>query len=247
MTNNHLLSPSCPNILTRLGRKAYHLLFFPRKKERMVVRGGIRYYLNHKALSEKSIINRGVWERKQISYFFPKCRELNCEIFLDVGSYVGYYSLLAAKLGVFQQVHALEASPVTYPRLEKHISINNMTNKIQPYNVAASNVAKKVCLHDDYGRTKIHKQGSLLTIAAPLDSMFDFQGKNIAMKMDVETHEIPALLGAKALIENNNLFLQVEVHNNQVETILYLINTGWKLLHYCESDFYFCRAATSHA
>lgn len=154
---------------------------------------------------------------------------------------ISNYSLLAAKMQLFQQIHALEASPATYSRLETHINMNNMTGIIKPYHAAASNAAQEVYLQDNYSCTKIHEKGTLPVMAAPLDSMFDFEGKNIAIKMDIKDHEILALESAKALIERNNVFLQVAIHGGYTTAIPYLISTGWKLLYHSDGDFYFQR------
>lgn len=227
-----------------MGREICHWLL-PRTLERSVVRHDIHYALHCKEDVDRKIFKYGVWERKQIDYFFTQCQKLECEIFMDIGAYFGYYSLLAAKLGVFSQIHAVEASPVTYPRLEKHIFLNQLENTIMPYLAAASDTTGEVFLKSNWGRTKILESGTLKTHAQTLDSMFDFQGKNIAIKMDIESHEIPALKGAKKLIEKNNVFLQVEAYPKDTATINYLFNSGWQLLHYIECDFYFYRPKTS--
>lgn len=57
-------------------------------------------------------------------------------VFLDVGAHVGWYSLLAAQLGV-AQVHAFEPSPITYGTLVANTRLNHTTS-IETHNVALS-------------------------------------------------------------------------------------------------------------
>ena len=54
-------------------------------------------------------------------------------LFLDIGSNIGYFSIVASPL--YREIHAIEASPSIYQRLDSQINHNDIKN-IKTYNVA---------------------------------------------------------------------------------------------------------------
>ena len=68
-------------------------------------------------------------------------------IFIDCGSYVGYYSLFAARLvGESGRVVAIEADPVTYDRLVENIELNGAADRVEPHNLGISNLVETLKL-----------------------------------------------------------------------------------------------------
>ncbi len=119
------------NIAFRLRRACRRLMLaiFPRKMTRQFVRGGLHYKLDGMGMNSR-LFGDGHWEPKQIEYFFNTARERGANVFLDAGANIGYYSLLAARLGIFDEIHALEPEPETYQKLLWHISANKFDSKI---------------------------------------------------------------------------------------------------------------------
>ncbi len=228
--------------LLRGLRKIYHW-FIPRTKERVVIRKGVTYSLNYRSVVDFKLIRNGVWEQDQMRYFFLQAKQLNCAIFLDIGAYFGYYSLVAAKYERFSEVHAVEALPEHHERVLRHIQKNNFQDSITPHLAVVSDIKNSVLLESAYGDTKISDSGNVPATTTTLDSLFNFEGKSIAIKMDIEGHEIPALTGGAKLLSRNFVFLQIEVLPNNTQTLDYLYKNGWKLLHYEGVDFFFCNRA----
>ena len=224
--------------IRRACRKVYHLLL-PKSMSRVVTRGGIRYSGRYSDFAMPDILKNGYFEREQIIFFFNEARRRGARVFLDVGAYVGYYSLLAARLGIFDEIHAFEPHPETYKRLLWHIKANNFEGVIIPHNVAASDEAGDFRI----SRMIVHKDSapadSAAIKAAPLDSLFDFRGKTLAMKIDTEGHEMPALDGAKNLLTNNDTFMQIEILPDQTQNIIEMLSRGYSLIHRYSNDFYF--------
>jgi len=78
----------------------------------------------------------GVWE-PDISAFVQR-RLSDGDSFCDVGSHVGYYSLLAsACVGSNGKVVAIEASPSVFRQLQDNLAANDVTN-VRAVNVAAA-------------------------------------------------------------------------------------------------------------
>ncbi len=66
-------------------------------------------------------------------------RAKRANIVLDVGSFTGVYSLLAAECNANSTIYAIEAARRTYGRLLSNVQINKATNRIKCINKAASN------------------------------------------------------------------------------------------------------------
>lgn len=228
--------------LLRKCRRLTHTIL-PKNLTRKVVRGGLHYELNGSEMIHRRLAITGVWEPDQIAFLFNTARQRGADVFLDVGANFGYYSLLAARLGFFDEIHALEPQPESHRQLLRHLAINGFEGKITPHTIAASDIAGQVQIAagriggDD-------KTGDAVAITAiPLDSLFSFRGRNIAMKMDIEGHESAAIRGAKDLFANNRVLLQVEVWQENASLIADLLALGFSLIHFCGWDFYFIKDA----
>ena len=232
--------PRRPNFAVRAGRKLFHSLL-PSDVERTVVRGGISYFLNYREATDVKIIKHGRWEARQVEYFFARAEAFGCGVFLDIGAYFGYYSLLAAKHGRFSRIHAIEPSPRNYRRLARCIRDNGFDAKITSHFLGVSDSSKEMFLREDGIATALSDAGEVRVEARTLDSLFDFCGETIAVKMDIEGQEIPALRGAEKLFSRNRVFLQIEIPGDCTERIDYLRDNGWRLLRFFDCDFYFYR------
>ena len=223
-------------------RKIYHRLL-PRSMTRFVMRGGIHYACPYSTFMRR-IVDNGHLEREQPEFLFNESRRRGARVFLDVGANFGYYSLLAARLGVYDEIHAIEPHPDIYKQLLWHIKANNFEGVITPHNVAASDktanvrfsaVASplaRVC-EDDSAPDAISVK------AAPLDSIFDFRGRNICLKIDVEGHELAALNGMKDLLANNRAFMQIELWHENTPFIAELLSRELSIIGHYHEDFYF--------
>lgn len=87
----------------------------------------------------------GIWE-PDISSFIQ--RRLSAgDTFCDVGSHVGYYSLLASpRVGLSGRVVAIEASPTIFSQLQENVAHNRATN-IRAVNFAAAAAPGMMTVH----------------------------------------------------------------------------------------------------
>ena len=232
--------------INRALRKAlyYHLL--PRGIMRTVTIGGIQYRLAAKNGVDRALLKRGFFEENQIVFLFNEARRRGARVFLDVGANFGYYSLLAARLGIFDEIHALEPHPENYKRLLWHIKANNFENAITPHNVGANDAARDMRMlagenfDGAYANLKDGDAANSVTVkTAPLDSLFSFRGRNICVKIDVEGHETKALKGAENLLAHNDALLQIEIWAGNTALIPEMLSGGFALTHYIGEDFYF--------
>ncbi|MFW5804104.1 MAG: FkbM family methyltransferase [bacterium] len=60
--------------------------------------------------------------------------------FIDIGAHFGYYTMLAGKwIKGDNPVYAFEPNPDFFETLKENISINNLTDKVKPWQIALSN------------------------------------------------------------------------------------------------------------
>ena len=72
-----------------------------------------------------------------------------------------------------------------------------------------------------------------------LDSIFDFSGRSIAIKMDVERHEGDALEGMSNILSHNRVLLQVEIFPENLDVACRLMKDGFRPVHSFRNDYYF--------
>lgn len=139
------------------------------------------------------------------------------DIFLDVGSYIGRYSLILSQR--FNKIYSFEPVSETYSRLRKNIDLNQIKN-IYPVRVALMDFdgTMKMSLKNAPGTNSlIHDKNSLsseIIDTVKLDTFF-FNGKVDLIKVDVEGAEKEFLRGAEKIIRWNKprLIIEVEPEN----------------------------------
>ena len=73
-----------------------------------------------------------------------------------------------------------------------------------------------------------------------LDNVLCLKNKNVLMKIDVERHELDVLKGAKKLIKNNKITMQIEIHDNlRARVFNYLRRNKFYLINSIGQDYYF--------
>ena len=133
---------------------------------------------------------------------------------VDVGAYIGYYTLLAARrVGSSGHVWAFEPFPETFALLERNLVVNCLRERVSIVQVAAGRDHRlaKFYLHWNPTRSSlVYRSGfkgarviSVSTIA--LDDFFAEQRNSRidVVKIDVEGAELDVLEGMKGLIDRN--------------------------------------------
>lgn len=154
------------------------------------------------------------------------------EVVIDVGAYIGSYTLTASKLvGNEGKVIAIEANPSFFDSLLFNVQLNQADNVI-PLNLAAWDREATLELHIGYVSLP-----SLLGLpqevsravkvkAAPLDKILSELGLNEVdwVKIDVEGAEVEVLRGMeKTMIRSPKLKIIVEVHRNRGKECLSIL------------------------
>lgn len=189
---------------------------------RRISRGGIDYRIDTRDFVQRSIIKHGAWEPRQTERLIALCEQRDVDAFLDVGAYFGYYAVLFAHRFPNLECHAFEATPVAFERLQAHVALNRLEQRVRLHPIAVSDgasdqVTLSVFDESRHGHSRIQpdpQAGVLERVrvpAAPLDEIVpDWSGRSIALKIDVEGHELAVLQGAERLLGANRVALQVE-------------------------------------
>ena len=151
------------------------------------------------------------WDVDLVDFFFEQAEKQETLLVLDIGACTGSFSLLpVAHSGM--TVISFEPNPVARGILNKHVSINNLVDRVTIYPYALSNYCGQAELfyppnNVHIGLSKIGADAnpdwlSVTVEVRTLDSL-NIQQKVGLIKLDVEGSELGVLSGGKKLIERD--------------------------------------------
>ncbi len=205
----------------RLGLTAYTRLF----KHRYMIdrRAGLLLMLDQLNVIDYQIMLSGAWEKPQLDKLFGLAAEQLAKqkrgaVFLDVGAHWGWYSLLAYKEDLFDEVIAVEPDPTNYGQLQANLVLNDFAGQIQALQLAASDRERTVAVAQrnprNRGGTRVVEADETHPSVARgcrLDDVFKFTDKILVLKIDVEGHELEAINGMLGILSNNGCIVQIEI------------------------------------
>jgi FkbM family methyltransferase len=173
------------------------------------------------------------YEYQVVRIFKNIITDLDC--FMDVGSNLGYYSLIAATLNPKIDVYAFEPLPSAFLFLQNNIRLNKLNN-VKAYQLALSNKEGEI----DFYATKMpkalylkHHISGTSNLATPKDSYSEiikvnsqtldhFADENLLkkvdlIKLDTEGTENVVLEGAKGIIERDKPIVISELLPGKIE------------------------------
>ena len=234
---------------------------------------------------KRKIFLENSFENEQINFIKKNIKNVNFDYFIDIGAYIGYYTLYFSQFSNIQKIVSIEANKTNYDNLLKNISLNKLNNVIA-HNFACSDTDSQVKLWysdpnkmggssvlntNDYEFNKYSSNPNLdqnhlkkhynksykdykkskenffyqNVESKKFDNIFNTINKNLLIKIDVERHEIFVLKGAEKILNNNKIFLQIEIlPNNFTETNKWLHNSGFKKMNKINADYYFYKEAS---
>lgn len=129
------------------------------------------------------------------------------DVFVDVGAYIGAYTLRAAKSRCI--VYSFEPNPNSYKLLSLNVFDNKFDN-VKLYNVALGNKEGEVIISPNFDETFVSTKGYKVKMMS-LDSL-DFNKIDL-LKIDVEGFEKEVLLGSESTLDRTDKVI-IEVHEN---------------------------------
>jgi FkbM family methyltransferase len=210
----------------------------------VICRDGVLYLINMKSGNwvDKEILVNGGLEPDQRAYLLAHIRQRQCGIFLDIGANFGTYAACVALQTDCRTIIAYEPDRRGYDQLRAHLLINGLGDLVQTRLVAVSDHNGTVPFM--HGAGSNYGDGGDTVPAVRLDDELPLSGQRIALKIDVEGHELAALQGMKSLLRNNDCFLQVECWKENAATFVGAVAAeGYRFLHQIGDDHYFGREA----
>lgn len=241
----------------RSGRKALVRNLSWRWPEPMLWRGkyGIAYLLEGRNYIDGRILRQGIYEEAGVAAFCEAMTERRCDLFLDVGANIGVYAMAVAKNTPCREIVCFEPDPRNRNQLAATVFLNELDEVVQIRPEAVSDKIGTATFYAQRDRENPSSVQSRLTpmdsgaateITVPLvtlDSVIPASGRRIAVKMDIEGHEQPALRGMVRLAEENDVLLQIEIFpRNYAEVEALLQELGFSLFRkITTNDFLFER------
>ncbi len=149
-------------------------------------------------------------------------------IFIDVGAFIGFYSVLAGKMG--STVYSFEPDPRSYILLKCNLLLTGLNKKVYAYNNAIGDTKGYVFLKlaNTYAESSIteylNKSKVANIVKVPIITIDDFiSDQNIIkvdiIKIDVEGYGAKVINGALKTIKNYrpNIIFEVHRFNNDTE------------------------------
>ena len=186
---------------------------------------GFKMYLDFLDPIDRAIILNKTYEIEEINILTQLIRNNSVTKFIDIGANCGFYSFQFAmeKLDVF----AFEPNHEALLKMNSTIDQNkNLENKIKIFSYGLSNMNSKMQMRSMIKHGYAQTGGSGVTIEKKSqeskykiyeaefkigDEILNFQNNNLAIKIDVEGHELNVLKGIQKLLKNNKCVLQIEI------------------------------------
>lgn len=193
----------------------------------------------------KTLLTKQPWTIKWINSFNDG------DIFLDVGSNIGIYSIYASKIKN-TKTFSVEPDHRNYYQLIENIQLNKMENKIVPLNFSISN---KNCYAHVYRTRNVEigdsstldvenktKLSSIFTLCFSLDYLFNKKIIPIVnhIKIDTDGSDLNVLLGLKNTLINGLIeSISIELSPGQQQKAKALLyEYGYFEEDYNQDDFY---------
>jgi len=221
-------------------RKRFNRTF--RGRYFVVTRNNRNFLIDAYDYVSRQIEMNGVYEREQVDFFLDAMRERSCTAFIDVGANLGQYSILAASDPDIE-IHSFEPDLRIGHHLAANLFINKLDDRIHlhPYSLSNSDGSAKFHRHSDQnrGRSGLDESGQFIVETRKLDSVFDWRGRAIAMKVDIEGHELAFIEGAREFLLGNQCICQIEVLDQLAVVEQTMNDLGYSRFHSIGNDHYF--------
>lgn len=190
------------------------------------------------------------YENGVIEHFSRYVLAHKCSAFIDIGSMFGLWTAYFAKSPGIDHVYAFEPDPRNFAQLMSTIFLNDLCDKVEAFNVALSDKRGEAELYLSRKRysnymnkyntgvsslvflESMHSRGASVKVATQrLDDHLNMNNRRLAIKIDVEGHELAVLKGAEMIFRNNDCVLCIELwgHGNYFQiSDDYLRGLGYK-------------------
>lgn len=157
-------------------------------------------------------------------------------VVIDIGSNIGNHVLYFGKILNAKKIYAFEPQKEVFNILKRNVELNELTNKVNIYNLALGSKTSSATIDYDgglcnnLGMTSIKEdENGLLKIEKLDDVIIDVKKINF-IKIDVEGFESDVLKGASLTIQKYKPTIWIESFGeNYIKTKEFLVDKGYVL------------------
>ena len=206
---------------------------------------GFVMYLDFLDPIDRNIILNKTYEIEEIKILTKLINTKSSTKFIDIGANCGFYSFQFAMQNL--KVLAFEPNSEALLKMNKTITKNqNLKDRIKVFPYGLSNINSKMNMRSmvkyDYIQTegsgittdKVSKNYSYVVYEGEFkigDQVLNFERDNLAIKIDVEGHELNVLKGIQNLLKSNKCIIQIEIFEKNFSSVnSYLIEHNLFLL-----------------
>ena len=194
---------------------------------------------------DKKIILNQEYEKLEITYLLKEIKKNKILYFIDIGANCGYYSVHIANNIPNIIIHAFEPNKEAFFKFKKTLEINPvLREKINIYNFGLSNEAGELKMqsmikhgYSQTGGSAIVENNSYENFDVYFadfkigDKIINQNQKRIAIKIDVEGHEINVLNGLKNTLMKNKIIIQIEIFEINFQKVNnFFKSLGYKII-----------------
>lgn len=236
LMNFPILKRLIPSITIRI----FKLL---KKKEKFYQIKNFYMFLDAIDPVDREIILKKNYETEEVKKFIEFINKFNISCFIDIGSNSGYYSFIIRNNFSKINILSFEPNQKAFSKLKKTRKKNLIFRKnfkIFNFGLSDKNVMLNMFSQKKHGQPHTNSSvfygeindKSLVTSTGKFkigDEVIKFINKSIALKIDVEGHELNVLKGIRKLIKNNKCVILIEISKrNFRETNNFLNLNGYK-------------------
>ena len=229
----HSFSRSIKKLQRRLMGQEYFVKKFDK----------LNLLLDRNNLVDRHIDTHGEFEKAQLTFLQSQIEYYDCRYFIDIGAHWGLYTLVfRAYFGKTIDFIAFEPDEINRNQLFANLFLNQFEN-IQVNHQALSNIEGTLSFSrekgSNRGANKISNQGEQTVAVTLADKVLSIKEQRLAIKIDVENHELEVLAGMTKLLKHNKCVLQIEAQQHHLPKIQALLGDSYKYLNTIEFDNYF--------
>ena len=206
---------------------------------------GIKMYLDFLDPIDRAIILNKTYEVEEINILTKLINNHSTTKFIDIGANCGFYSFQFA----MQKLEVLAFEPNSEALLKMNNTIiknQNLKERIKIFPFGISNINSKMNMRSMVKHGYTQTGGSSVTTDKTSqdnkykiyegdfkngDEVLNFKGDNLAIKIDVEGHELNVLKGIQNLLKSNKCIIQIEIFEKNFNAVnSYLLERKFNLI-----------------
>lgn len=210
---------------------------------------GVCYLLDKDNNVDRRVDAFGMYEPEQMSTLLGLMERLQPQQFLDVGAHWGLYSIQVAMRPALSatQITAFEPDSVNRAQLFGNLFVNRIENvTVLPVGLSDRDGSASFQRKGEHNRgaSRIAEGGAGQIEIRRLDALIKAQGQRIAVKIDVEGHELQALAGMRELLDRNECLVQIECYQPDARQLLDMaFGSSYRHVRTIASDWYYSNSA----